>query len=336
MSEILIAPVQVTQISAEERDYDLLRESCGLLDSLPISILSLSGEDRKGWLQGQATNDTRRFDLGASGAFCLCEPTGQILSVVDLWSVRDKFLLTIPTETTSAVRGRIEQMVITEDVTVEDLTSEWKLLSFQGPRATATLAAMMPLPSLDAGPSRLGDTEIFCLRSDRTGMGGWDLWVPSTEKKAIKKLSAVAPKVSWNAYNTARLEAGIPAFGADITTKTLPPEMGPAFVARHVSYKKGCYTGQEVLMRIYSRGHTNKTWMGLLCEEPVLAGQSVLSSGQREVGTVTSSTISPDYGPIAAAMLRNEAARPGEIVNVLTPNGPVEAEVRPMPLLRLD
>jgi len=75
-------------------EFDRLREDCGIVEMSDLSLIFLTGEDRKGWLQGQATNNLRSMDHGASSAFCLCEPTGQIVSVCDLWSVNDRFLLT--------------------------------------------------------------------------------------------------------------------------------------------------------------------------------------------------------------------------------------------------
>lgn len=127
----------------------------------------------------------------------------------------------------------------------------------------------------------------------------------------------------------------MPTFGVDTDSKTLPPELGPAFEAQHVSYKKGCYTGQEVLMRIQSRGHTNKTWMALAAERPLESGAVVGHSSRPDAGVVTSSCFSPEFGYVAGAMLRNEAASQGETVVVRNADGDVEAKVYSMPLLRL-
>ncbi len=317
-------------------DFDLLREDCGLIEFGSLGLVVFTGDDRKGWLQGQATNNLRSMDYGASSAFCLCEPTGQIIAVCDMWSLRDRFLVTCARETLPGVLQRVAQMVILEDVVAEDVTETMRLMSVQGPGATKALSELMTLPSLDAGESRLGDVEIYTARSNRTGMGGWDIWIPAGEKKAIAKITKAFSTISHEAYNIARLEAGIPLFGADISHKTLPPEMGAAFEARHISYNKGCYTGQEVLMRIHSRGHTNKTWVGLLAEGPLEIGASINLGGRLDVGTVTSVAFSPDYGHIGAAMVRNDVANDRETLQVITERGNVEAEVRRMPILRLD
>jgi folate-binding Fe-S cluster repair protein YgfZ len=103
-----------------------------------------------------------------------------------------------------------------------------------------------------------------------------------------------------------------------------------------VSYKKGCYTGQEVLMRIHSRGHTNRTWMALTSDTEMPVGARVRHRNRDDAGVVTSAGDSPDYGPIAGAMLRAEAAIPNENVEVETSEGWVPARVHLMPILRME
>lgn len=322
--------------SSLEQDYERLRDDCGIVGLADVALIELTGEDRKGWLQGQATNDLRNFDAGASRSFCICEATGQILTVCDCWSLPDRFLLTCPRSTVEALLTRVRAMVIMEDVSAEDVSDRFSLVSVQGPAATSALTGLVSLPNLDAGESEFEGTQVRSCRSDRTGLGGWDVWIPTGQAKALKKLTKLFPSIGEETYDVARLEAGIPRYGRDITIKTLPPELGSAFEAKHVSYSKGCYTGQEVLMRIRSRGHTNRTWIGLLAEKPLASGALVSHQARAEVGLVSSAGFSPDYGYMGAAMLRNEVARERETVTVSTPSGTVEAEVRSMPILRFD
>lgn len=312
--------------------YDLLRGACGRYELANSCLIELTGEDRKAWLQGQVTNDLRTIQSGGSGAFCICTPTGQMIAACDMWSLSDRFLIRAHRQSEEAILKRVQQMVVMEDVQANDLTPNYKLISVQGPTATRELKEMMELPSLDAGITEVEGAQVICLRSNRTGLGGWDLLLPVTAKKVIKKLESDFTLIDERAFNAARLEVGIPRFGQDMDEKTLPPEMGPAFESRHISYTKGCYTGQEVLMRIHSRGHTNKTWMALVSDRPLIAGQTVSHGSRADAGVVTSGADSPQFGFIAGAMLRNEAAFDGEIVTV---NGEFEAEVRPFPLLLL-
>ncbi|HLK14894.1 MAG TPA: glycine cleavage T C-terminal barrel domain-containing protein [Fimbriimonadaceae bacterium] len=313
------------------QDYDLLRDSSAIVELPPLAIIELAGEDRKGWLQGQATNDVRQLDLGASTRFCFCEPTGQILAICEIWSLKDRFIVTCPRARAEAVLQRVETMVVMEDVVARDLTGEFALISVQGPQATRALAEHLILPLLDAAETEFEKSSVLTLRSDRTGSGGWDLLIPAEARKAQTAIRKPFETVSLEAYMVARLEAGVPLLDKDYTAKTMPPELGMAFEASHVDYRKGCYTGQEVLMRIHSRGHTNRTWMGLRAEEPLTEGAAVTHMGA-EVGHVTSAGFSPDFGYIGAAILRNQAAAERETVDA----GGVTAEVRRMPLLRYE
>lgn len=121
--------------------------------------------------------------------------------------------------------------------------------------------------------------------------------------------SGDVPTASYDAYLVAMMEAGRPVFGPDGSERILPPEFGAWFDAAHVSYTKGCYPGQEVVQRIHSRGHTNRTWASLAADGPLTPGES-LTAGSEQAGIVTRSSWSPRYGHLAGAMLKNKAITP--------------------------
>jgi folate-binding protein YgfZ len=331
MSEVF-APARDTF----DADFDRLRDDCGLVELPHLRFIELKGEDRKGWLQGQATNDLRQLDNGANYSFCLCDLTGHLLSVCEIWGLKDRFIFSAPVQTEAAVLRRIESMVVLEDVSARPLADEVTVVSIQGPRATRSLGELMALPLLDAGEVEFEGAILTVLRSNRTGLGGWDVLAPVGAKKALTALRKRFSAVGFEAFDAARLEAGRPFFGRDCDEKTMPPEMGLEFENRHVSYQKGCYVGQEVLMRIHSRGHVNRRWVGLVADDPLEAGAVVSHRLRPEAGLVTSAAFSPDQGYIAGAMVRHEVAEEGELVSVATSHGVVSAEVRRMPLLRLD
>lgn len=322
----------LTEPSTLDAAYGLLRDSCGLVELEGNTSFSMLGIDRKGWLQGQATNDMRSLGLGRRLSFCLCKPTGQLEALSTVWETSNALHLTCNSDGFTSFEDRVKRFVILEDVRLEPF--DGKVFSVQGPRATSELGAMMDLPALDAGYTTLKGKEVLCLRSDRTGVGGWDIWLPKNTRAPEKALRDAFPLVTLEAVAVAQLEAGIPRWNADIDSKTLPPELGEAFNGTHVSYSKGCYAGQEVLMRIHSRGHTNRTWMGLFVDDPVQVGDRILCRGN-EAGAITSSAISPELGPIAAGYVRNQFAFNGEDVEVLVNGKRVGGELRSMPLLRL-
>lgn len=299
----------------------------------PLRAVRLPGEDRKGWLQGQLTNDLKKLQPNGAIDSCLCSPTGQIEAILTLWALPDMYMAITDVAGAEMLKRRVEQNVIMEDVRAG--LDDGKLMTLQGPEATKLLGSIVELPKLDAGEAEYQGVKIVLLRSNRTGLGGWDIVIPPDGEKAVRALKRKFAPIRPEAFDVARLEAGIPVAGRDTDAKTMPPELGPAFVQTHVNYNKGCYTGQEVLMRIFSRGHVNRKWVGLFTQRQVSEGAVVSHGSRDQAGVVTSSAFSPDMGPIAAAMVRADASERGEIVNVRTADGPVEGEVQPMPLLQL-
>lgn len=288
-----------------EQEYQKLLTDWAVLPDVGIGLIELTGADALEWLQGQATNDLRSLGATDPVSFCLCEPTGQLLAVCDIWIFEGRML--IATDNAAALMQRAETMVILEDVVAHDLSNQFSLLSVQGPRATIQIRDFYGQGSM-------------VLKRNRLGLEGFDVWSPNSELSTNR--------ISEPAYEMARIEAGVPKRGVDYTNKTLPPELGPAFESAHVSYNKGCYTGQEVLMRMHSRGHTNKTLIGLLLESPVEVGAKISHPTREDAGVISSAAVSPTLGPIAAATLRNEAAIEGAEVLV----GSVRGRVRQMPL----
>lgn len=303
--------------------YRALRESVGRVDIDDVRFFALVGADRIGWLQGQVTQDLSGREVGSFCDACLCSPTGQLLADLRVWFAEDRVLIAVPGSQAEALQRRVATAVVLEVVELEELGLP--RYSVQGPMADSWASSRFGVVADggSAGVLRVG--EIWLLRSDRVGHPGWDVLGDAEPTPEI-------PNVGAEATCVASLEAGRPLPGADTHSRTLPPELGPAFESSHVSYQKGCYTGQEVLMRIHSRGHTNKTWCGLLCDGPVSAGDSVSHPARDDAGTVTRSAWSPALGWIAGATLRNEAANDGDVVAVKTGAGVVRAVVRSMPL----
>lgn len=215
---------------------------------------------------------------------CLCLPTGQLVTTIRV--ARHLQGLIISTPGPQSLLQRVDEFVVMEDVAARILGSVY---------------------------SAQGATAQGLFYHDRTGYGGFDcLEPPDADELQIEHLDVL------------EIAAGIPRLGVDTSSKTLPPELGPAFDASHISYEKGCYVGQEVLQRIHSRGHTNRKWVGLVLEELISIGEM---SG---VGTVHRIAMHPEFGIIASATLRNEYATQGLQLDWLgTP-----VTVRDLPLIR--
>ncbi|MBS1714381.1 MAG: hypothetical protein JST30_08600 [Armatimonadetes bacterium] len=242
------------------------------------ALVRLSGADVETWLQGQVTNDLRRLVGRSFLDACLTKATGQLEAVVRVW--KDDVAWILQTSDLAVLERRISDFVILEDVVLDVLSTE--VWTWQSP---------VPVP---------GDRP-----SPRTGPFGSDLATRPAD----------VPEADVEAWRTVCLEQGLPVVGSDTDSKTLPPELGVRFEKAHVAYDKGCYVGQEVLQRIHSRGHTNRTWVVLSCGADVLPGSDVVQDGAK-VGNVTRSCTSPRFGALAGAMLANRATETGTVLSV--------------------
>jgi tRNA-modifying protein YgfZ len=235
--------------------------------------VKLYGTDVRSWLQGQITNDIHKLSPESPLSACICSPTGQLMTTVRLHDQDDRIIAITPHP--EVLFSRVEDFVIMEDVSAELL-----------PGAVSTIQG-------------LGARGV--LAHDRTGFGGFD------------DLESLTDVLSESELLDLEILAGIPRFGFEIGPKTLPPELGPNFDREFINYEKGCYTGQEVLQRIHSRGHTNKTLVGLLSDRELKAGEVVL--GGQKVGTIHRVAHSTQFGFLATATLRNEFTDSGTLLN---------------------
>jgi folate-binding protein YgfZ len=166
-------------------------------------------------------------------------------------------------------------------------------------------------------------------------MQGFDLFIPTAALgAAADKLIAAAKSVGgracgWTAFEIARIEAGVPRFGADMDETNIPLECG--IEARAVSYNKGCYIGQEVINRIHSIGHVNRELRSLrLADEakPLPARGDKLVHDGKEVGYITSAIYSPALKTnIALGYVRREVNQPGVELKVRTTEGEMVAHI---------
>jgi folate-binding protein YgfZ len=145
---------------------------------------------------------------------------------------------------------------------------------------------------------------------------------------AEKLIAAGAQLVSPDVFEILRIEAGIPRHGQDMdeTNVVLEANLDDA-----ISYTKGCYVGQEIIIRIKHRGHVAKKLVGVKFDKPVDAGAAIASVDGKEIGRVTSVTYSPKLaGTIALGYLRHEYLAAGTPVN----SGDVAGTVTDLPFVR--
>jgi folate-binding protein YgfZ len=282
--------------------YRQLREECGLLDRSGRGKLLVSGPDGAEYLQGQLTNDVEALEPGEGQYAALLDRKGHMQADMRVLRLAaEEIWIDTEPEALAATLRHLTMYSIGRDVAVADVTAERTILSLIGPRSFEVAGGAV-LPEHANQTGALGGADFVAVGTRE----GVDLIVPASEAAQLRDalLTAGAAEVSPAAAEILRLEAGVPRFGAEMTTETMPAEAG--IVEQAVSFTKGCYIGQETVARLHYKGKPNRHLRGLRLSAPAEPGTS-LRLGEKEVGRLGSATVSPALGPIGLAILRREA-----------------------------
>jgi tRNA-modifying protein YgfZ len=287
-----------TEIEADR----LLTEDVALVDRSERGKLALTGAQAKAFLNGQVSNDVEALEPGSGCYATLLTNKGKMLG--DLRVIDTGAELWLDTERVSlqALFDTIRRGTVGWDAQLHKRTLQQALLSLVGPRAADVVGGEVgPEHANRAG--RIGGADVLLIATD----AGIDV-VCATEDAAAVRAALGVPEVPEAAAEVVRVEAGRPRYGVDVDDATIPEEAG--LNERAVSFTKGCYVGQETVARLHYRGKPNRHLRGLRLSEPVPTGTPLLL-GEREVGRLGSSVVSPRHGPIGLALVRREAA-PGD------------------------
>ncbi|MDX6590627.1 MAG: hypothetical protein QOI84_1901 [Solirubrobacterales bacterium] len=291
-----------------DAEYRQLREECGLLDRSARGKLLVSGPDGAEYLQGQLTSDVEALEPGDGQYAALLDRKGHMQGDMRvLRPAAEEILLDTEPEALAAVLRHLQMYSIGRDVAVTDVSEERAILSLIGPRSVEG-AGPAALPENACEEASVGT--VACLAvGTRDGI---DLIASAADAERLAEVlrGAGAVPVSAEAAELVRIEAGVPRFGAEMGSETMPAEAG--IVDDAVSFTKGCYIGQETVARLHYKGKPNRHLRGLRLSAPAAAGAAV-RLGEKEVGRLGSAAVSPAFGPIGLAVLRREAEPGAEV-----------------------
>ena len=316
-------------------DYRHIREDAAIGAVAPRQQIAVAGPDRATYLQGLLTNDIPALSAGTGCYSAWLTPQGRMLTDMHVLESGALILLDVPAETVDATRERLEQFIFTEDVQVELLAGKLTGVWVHGPKAPAVVGrVLLDAPPLAAwrdyqhAPSQFHDRPVSIARIDQLGVPGFCVYLePERERDLITALiEAGAREVSHEAIDAARIEAGYPVFGVDMTDDTIPLEAG--IEDRAISMSKGCYVGQEVIIRVLHRGHGRvaRKLVTLRIDGQVQRGARLFAA-DRDVGFVTSAAASPRFGTIAMAYVHRDFVAPGTAIEAAADPGRAPAIV---------
>jgi len=321
-------------------EHRAVRERVGLIDLAFRTLIRVTGTERIRFLNGMLSNDIAQLEEGKGCYACLLNPQGKILADVNVIALSDCHLLEIDARWKEGALDHLNKYVIADDVAFQELTDD-VLLALQGPGSPILLERLAPgiIPPAAEHQSTQVTINGHTCRLTRASMTGEEGYTLATSVKGAGSLwqalhAAGATPVGMAALNTLRLEAGIPWFGVDFDEGNFPQEAG--IEDKAVSFTKGCYIGQEFVIRIAHRGHVNRRISGLAVErEPIPRPRDRILHDDKEVGRITSAASSPTLGKIIAlGMLRREWQAPGTVLQINSQDGSVPARVTPLPFYR--
>jgi folate-binding protein YgfZ len=331
-------------------EYRYANQSVALVDKNYRAYLNFTGPDRARYLNAILTNDIKDLAAGQGTISLLLNPQGHILAELETYALADRHLCVSYAMIREQLIQWMEKYIIMDDVTLSDETERWGTLALEGPKAAAAakelvgidLAQLNELASVDGEilSDRAGTFGRFAPRQERGrqddiegmkkapipcrvvkrspgGVAGAEFVAGRAQLPALWQILLEAARkhdggpMGYTALSGQRLAQGAPWFGYDFGEKQIPHEAG--LEKSHISYTKGCYTGQEIVERVRSRGHVNRRRVGLLFSGDTIAepGAPLTTADGKEAGYVTrAARIWDPLRVIGIGYVRKEAEAP--------------------------
>jgi folate-binding protein YgfZ len=307
-------------------EYHFARESVGLIDKNYRAYLSLTGPDRVRYLNAILTNNIKDLPPGQGNVSLLLNPQGHILAEIETYAFADRLFCVSYAMIRERLIEWLDKYIIMDDVTLTDETGRYGTLALEGPKAAAVVqkisgvnlsrfenlfsqdgaAASIPCRIVKRSPGGIPGAEFIVEREKLATL--WQVLLEAVRTHG-------GGPMGYTALSATRLTQGAPWFGYDFGEKQIPHEAG--LQDSHISYTKGCYTGQEIVERVRSRGQVNRRRVELLFSGDIVpeAGSPLTMDG-KEAGYVTRAAKLPEpVRVIGMGYVRKEANAPGSKIH---------------------
>jgi folate-binding protein YgfZ len=310
-----------------EEEYRLLRDKVGLVDKNYRAYLEFTGPDQLRYLNAILTNDIKGLQENHGTVSLLLNPQGHIQAELETYVVADMLFCVSYAVIRERLVPLMDKYIIMDDVTLTDATDKYATLAVEGSAAPdAVFAAsgveLAAMDQLESQEAKVGEIPCRVIKKLPGGIASAEFLVARERAEGLwNTLYATVRRigggpVGYKALNALRLETNVPWFGYDFGDKQIPPEAG--LQDSHISYTKGCYTGQEIVERVRSRGQVNRVRVSLRfdgTEGP--APETPLLADEKEIGHITRTGFSPLLKAwIGMGYVRREQGKLGTKLNL--------------------
>jgi aminomethyltransferase len=283
----------------EEEEF--ARKSVALVDKNYRAYLSFTGPDRVRYLNAILTNNIKDLSPGQGNASLMLNPQGHILAEIETYALAESLFCVSYAMIRERLIEAIEKYIIMDDVTLADESQRYGTLAIEGPKAASVAREiagvdLSTFAELERGEIAVASIPCWITKRSPGGVAGCEFLY---EREKLAELWQVllagvrkhgGGPMGYAALSAQRLAQGVPWFGYDFGEKQIPHEAG--LQDSHISYTKGCYTGQEIVERVRSRGQVNRRRVDLIFDGPGIpaAGETLTVDG-KEAGYVTRAAI---------------------------------------------
>ncbi len=330
--------------SSVSEEHLAVRANAGLIDLSYCGAIKVWGSEAVQFLNGLLTNDVKSLAEGKGMRAAFLTGHGKVRALCRVLNLGKEFLVINDPQTHEKVFKYVSPFSYAGDFKVEDVSEQFRPLSVQGPKSHLIMKEICfePVPSLaehDWFETLIAGHRAVVARASHIGELGFDIFVPGTALKDVwdfillkGRFHSIVP-FGLQAFDSLRIEAGIPVYGLDVDETNMMLETA---LEDAVSFTKGCYTGQEAVAMATYRGHVSKKLSGLTIEsDAVPKGGDIIRKDGKEIGVITSAVRSLSVGStIALAYLKYGFFQPGNVVEVQSEAGILSGEVVELPFYR--
>ncbi len=304
---------------SQQAEYQAAVTAAVLLDRSHEARLQLEGQNRLDMPHRISTNDLMNMGAGEGRPTIFTSPLARILDRVEVYNMDDAALmLGEPGRGTPLANYLRRNIFFGDDVRLTDLAAAYHQFDLHGPQAAAVAQRFLPasaaLPPGHAMKAVTDGQEIIVARRTPVVDERWTLLAPADHAASVWQGLAESGAMPAGSlvYNVLRIRAGLPSVGRELSEEYIPLEVG---LWDEVSFRKGCYTGQEIIARMESRQRLARTLVTLTLAEHVPAPAEVYAEG-KSAGRLTSSVVAPDGEIFALAVVKAALAQPGQALTV--------------------